>query len=113
MASIVNVDQTENECSGHVSPYYVGDRYMDATDAFGGVIVDICSEDWATGVADATTQVEPHEEWPLTYHPIEDTLIVFVDSVEMPDADWQYDMTTNSVEFLVIPPEGSHVEIGY
>jgi len=40
-------------------------------------------------------------------------LIVFVDSVEMSDLDWVYNPLTNSVEFLVIPPEGAHVEIGY
>jgi hypothetical protein len=61
----------------------------------------------------ATAQVTPHEEWALTYQPIADTLIVFVDFVEMNSADWQYNATTNSVEFLVIPPQGSLVEIGY
>ena len=111
MASIVNVHQTENDCGGNVSPYYVGDRYMDATDAFGGVIVDICAEDWAPGVQEAAAQTETHEEWPLTYLPIEDTLIVFVDTVEF--LDWTYNALTNSVEFTTIPPEGSLVEIGY
>ena len=113
MASIVNVHSTENECDGTVSPYFLGQRYIDATNAFGGVIVDICSDDWAPGVQAATTQIEPHEEWELTFTPIEETLIVFVDSVVMPANDWQYNVVTNSVEFLVIPPEGSHVEIGY
>ena len=113
LASIVNVHQTENECGGHVSPSYVGDRYMDATDAYGGVIVDICSEDWAPGVQEATAQTEPHEEWELTYTPLVDTLIIFEDFVEMDSADWQYNAATNSVEFLVIPAEGALVEIGY
>jgi hypothetical protein len=65
------------------------------------------------GVQEGAAQTEPHEEWPLTYHPIEDTLIVFVDFVVMPADEWQYNATTNSVEFLVIPPEGALVEIGY
>jgi hypothetical protein len=47
----------------------------------------------------------------LTHTPIEDTLIVFVDFVEF--HDWIYNSLTNSIEFLAIPPEGSHVEIGY
>ena len=51
------------------------------------------------------------QEWELTYVPIEDTLIVFVDFVEF--LDWTYNTATNSVEFTTIPPEGSHVEIGY
>lgn len=113
LASIVNIDQTENECDGFVHQTYVGTRYMDATDAFGGVIVDICSEDWAPGVQAATAQTEPHEEWELTYTPLVDTLIVFEDFVEKDSAEWQYNAVTNSVEFLVVPPEGALVEIGY
>ena len=86
---------------------------MDATDAFGGVVVDICSEDWTPGVQAATSQTEPHEAWPLTYHPIEETLIVFVDTVEMAESGWVYNATINEVEFTVVPPEGTLVEIGY
>jgi len=33
--------------------------------------------------------------------------------VEMSDLDWSYNPLTNSVEFLIIPIEGTHVEIGY
>jgi hypothetical protein len=101
LASIINLPSSESLC------------YIDATNAFGGVVVDICAEDWATGVQAATTQVEPYEEWELTFTPIEETLIVFVDSVEMSDLDWSYNPLTNSVEFLIIPIEGTHVEIGY
>ena len=86
---------------------------MDATDAFSGVVVDICEEDWSPGVAAASSQVEPHEEWPLTHAPIEETLIVFEDTVPMADTDWVYNAATNSVEFLVVPGEGALVEIGY
>jgi len=38
-------------------------------------------------------------------------LIVFVDFVEF--ADWTYNGLSNAIEFDVIPPEGSLVEIGY
>ena len=113
LASIVNLPTGQSACGGNIHGSYVGQRYIDATNAFGGVVVDICSEDWAPGVQAATTQVEPYEEWELTFTPIEETLIVFVDSVELLANDWQYNAVTNSVEFLVIPPEGSHVEIGY
>jgi hypothetical protein len=111
LASIVNLPSTESACTGHFNSSYIGQRYIDATNAFGGIVVDICAEDWATGVQAATTQVEPYEEWELTHTPIEDTLIVFVDFVEF--HDWIYNSLTNSIEFLAIPPEGSHVEIGY
>ena len=113
MASIVNVDLADSVCTGWTNLQDVGDRYIDATTAFGGVVVDICEEDWSPGVAAASSQVEPYEEWPLTYTPIEDTLIVFEDGVPMADTDWIYNAITNSVEFLVVPYEGALVEIGY
>ena len=113
LASIINLPSSESLCNNSHHWSYTGQRYIDATNAFGGVVVDICAEDWATGVQAATTQVEPYEEWELTFTPIVDTLIVFVDTVEMPADEWQYNATTNSVEFLVIPPEGALVEIGY
>ena len=78
--------------------------------SFGGVVVDICSEDWAPGVQAATKQVQPYVEWELTFAPIEETLIVFVDSVEMSDLDWDYNSLTNSVEFLVITPVESFIK---
>jgi hypothetical protein len=111
LASIVNIAAPASECIGNPHSAYVGQRYIDATNAFGGVVVDICSEDWSTGVQEAASQVEPFEEWELTYTPIENSLIVFVDSVEF--LDWIYNASTNSIEFVTIPAEGSHVEIGY
>jgi len=111
LASIVNVDETENECGGNVSPYYVGNRYISATNAFGGVVVDICSEDWAPGVQAATSQVEPFEEWELTYTPLPDTVVVFVNYILF--TDWTYDSISNAVLFTTVPPEGAFVEIGY
>jgi hypothetical protein len=113
MASIVNVHATNNDCGYGMSDYYIGHRYMDATQAFGGVVVDICSEDWAPGVQDALAQVEPYEEWPLTYTPIIDTIAVFENTVPMDPEDWVYNPSTNSVEFMEKPPEGALIEIGY
>jgi len=91
----------------------VGDRYIDATNYFGGIIVDICDADWSAGVTDASAMIEPHEEWPLSYPPIESTIRVFIDTVLQPDTDWYYDATTNAVVFNTIPGGGVLVEIGY
>ena len=111
VASIVNVPASESVCAWGPHSINVGDRYIDATNHFGGTVVDICSTDWAPGVLAATQQVQPHEYWELTHTPIADTLIVFVDFVEF--VDWAYDALNNTVQFGVIPPEGSLVEIGY
>ena len=113
LASIVHLPFAESVCEGTVSPINVGSRYIQATNSLNGVVVDICSTDWSPGVTDATNQIEPHEEWPLSHTPLEATLIVFEDSVEKPDSEWVYNPATNSVEFLVVPYEGALVEIGY
>ena len=89
----------------------IGDRYMEATNYFGGVIVDICSEDWSPGVADASNQVEPFEEWQLSHNPVPETIRVFIDG--QLNWDWSYDDVGNKVIFTVTPPAGSLVEIGY
>jgi len=111
LASIINLPSSESLCNNSHHWSYTGQRYIDATNAFGGVVVDICDEDWAPGVQEAASQAQPHEEWELTYAPIEDSLIVFVNFAEF--TDWTYDSPANSVQFDVLPPEGSLVEIGY
>ena len=111
LASIINLDSAESVCPTSPNSIDVGDRYMEATTHFAGTIVDICSDDWSAGVAEASNQVEPYEEWPLSYIPHPDTIRVFIDA--QLNADWTYDSTSNSVLFTVIPPAGSHVEIGY
>jgi hypothetical protein len=111
VASIVNIPAPESLCNTNPHSSYIGQRYIDATDAFGGVVVDICAEDWAPGVQAATSQAEPFEEWELTHTPLPDTIVVFVDFVEF--TGWNYDSATNTVQFTTIPPEGSLVEMGY
>jgi len=111
MASIVNLPPAQSLCNQSHHGIYMGQRYIDATNYFGGTVVDICSTDWAPGVQAAAIQVQPYEEWELTHPPLPDTIIVFVDFVEF--TDWIYDSSTNSVQFDVLPPEGSLVEIGY
>ena len=113
VSSIVNVAAADSVCPSPPTAINIGDRYMDATNYFSGIIVDICDADWSAGVTDASVMIEPHEEWPLTYQAIESTIRVFIDTILQPDTDWSYDATTNSVLFSVIPPGGAHVEIGY
>ena len=84
---------------------------MDATNYFSGIIVDICSDDWSPGVTDASVQVEPHEEWPLSHIPVEPTIRVFVNGAL--NWDWTYDAAANIVLFTVTPDAGALVEIAY
>ena len=111
LSSIVNTEQADSICASPPNINDVGERYMEATNHFGGIIVDICSEDWAAGVADASNQVEPHESIVLTYEPIEDSIRVFVAGALY--YDWHYVAADNTIYFSVIPSGNSLVEVGY
>tara|TARA_Y100001938_G_C8095476_1_gene437887 strand:- start:2093 stop:3103 length:1011 start_codon:yes stop_codon:yes gene_type:complete len=112
LSSIVNVEQADSVCPSAPSLINIGDRYMEATNYFGGVIVDICSEDWSPGVTDASAQIEPHESWELTHVPTHvDTIRVFWDGV--PNWDWYYEPSDNTVQFTVVPDGNVLVEMGY
>ena len=78
---------------------------------YSGVVMDICSKDWTDGVRDASDSIDPISEWGLTYVPIKESVVVFVDGV--PFVDWGYDTVENKVYFTVLPDGGSLVEIGY
>ena len=114
IASIVNHDTAESLCT-FVSPIDVGTRYMDATNAFGGNIIDICADDWSPGVADAAASIEPHELWPLSHQAIADSVRVFMNGalVDSGMTSWSYSESDNTVYFHTIPPGSTLVEIGY
>ena len=110
LSSIVNLDPADSLCN--TVQNNTGERYIDATNYFSGIIVDICSDDWSTGVSDATKQVEPYDEWTLSYVPIEDSIRIFYDGVV--NGGWTYDVITNVVDFTGNMPEsGVLVEISY
>jgi len=111
LSSIVNVAAADSACTWNVNAIDIGDRYMEATNYFGGVIVDICSEDWSAGVTDASVQIDPFEEWSLTHPAVEATIRVFIDG--QLNWDWTYDAPSNSIAFTVIPGGGDHIEIAY
>lgn len=112
LSSVVNVAQADSVCATPPSVINIGDRYMEATNYFSGVIVDICAEDWSPGVADASAQLEPHEYWELTHVPShEDTIRVFQNGAL--NWDWYYEPSDNTVQFTVIPAGNVLVEIAY
>ena len=109
LASIVHLDPAESLCN--YSAYNTGYNSIDATQQLGGVVVDICSEDWAPGVQDASAQVEPYEELKLTHRPIKNEIYVFINGV--PNYDWYYVKSDNTVYFDIIPESNDLVEIAY
>jgi len=112
VASIVNVPNDQSVCDNNISLMNVGERYINATNYFGGNIVDICSEDWSAGVSQAADQIVPYESIDLTHVPLDPNWIyVYIDGVLI--RDWTYDATLNRVEFTVIPAGNSLVEVVY
>ena len=111
LASIVHLPEEQSSCDPYPSFADVGERYIAATNMMFGTNVDICSTDWAPGVIDATTQIEPYELITLTHQPVPQTIRVFVDG--QLSYDWYYDPSDNTVYFTSLPPSGSLVEVGY
>ena len=109
LASIVHLDPADSLCN--YSSYNTGYNSIDATQQLGGVVVDICSEDWAPGVQDASAQVEPYEELKLTHRPIKNEIYVFINGV--PNYDWYYVRSDNTVYFDIVPESNDLVEIAY
>jgi hypothetical protein len=109
LASIVHLDPADSLCN--VSHYNTGYNSIDATDQLGGVVVDICSEDWAPGVQDASAQVEPYEELGLTHKPVDNEIYVFINGV--PNYDWYYVRSDNTVYFDIVPESNDIVEVAY
>ena len=112
MASIVNQPAGTSMCPTTPNPMDVGDRYMEATSLLGGVVIDICDDDWSPGVTDATHSIEPYENIVLTHAPVVDSIRVFINGA-LSAYGWTYSATDNTVNFTVVPTTGQLVEVGY
>lgn len=109
LSSIVNLHPDNSLCNSNSA--YEGARYIEATNVYSGTIIDICSDDWSTGVRDASVQLEPYESLILTHVPVEDSIRVFANGELY--HDWHYDASDNTVYFDVVPGSGVLIEIGY
>lgn len=121
VASIVHTDETEpcfsDEAGGTPS---LGTRYVDVTENYDGIVVDICSDGsyWAAGLQDATNRMAEslQDSIQLQYTPIIETVTVLENGYYVPEkGNWYYDPNMNTVYFLegAIPPAGTFVEVVY
>ncbi len=106
ISSIVGLN--ESTCADEV-----GEKYLEVTQSFGGVEIDICDEDWTPGVEEASKPFEPIEELELSFSPVIETITAFVDGEQLDPSEWQYDERINTVFFLTIPDGGTLVEVTY
>jgi len=113
LASIVNVGAADTLCTTYYSATNTGTRYMDATNYFGGNIIDICDTDWSSGVEEATSRIEIIEEWELHHTPFPESIVIFVNEDPYDGANWHYDEPTNTIIFDLLPEENDLVEIAY
>jgi len=112
VTSIVNVDTTISLCPDTYGMWDVGTDYMDITNYFSGITIDICETDWTAGVAQAAQQVHLIDEIQLDYTPVDiDHIEVLVDNVLW--TDWSWDQINNKIIFSVMPPEGSIITVSY
>jgi len=110
VSSIVNLPPEDSSCV--YSDRDTGYRYIELTNMYGGQVLDICSEDWSQGVADAANQIQPYEFYDLSRVPLNgEQIYIFIDG--QPFYDFFYKESENRVYFDVIPDEQSLVEIAY
>jgi hypothetical protein len=107
VTSIVGLESTGN-CGDQE-----GLRYLDLARDFSGVEIDICSSDWSQGVEEASKEFKPIDHIELTEVPEEGSIVIFLDGVPTTSADWQYDIATNTVYFIIVPGDGVLVEVAY
>ena len=89
-----------------------GTGYYEAANYTGGEFLSICSS-WGShmeDLADASVEMDTFE---LTHNPLESTIEVFINGTTRPDSEWDYNPTTNAVEFNVTPREGDTVTVTY
>tara|TARA_R100001480_G_scaffold42247_2_gene55052 strand:- start:129 stop:767 length:639 start_codon:yes stop_codon:yes gene_type:complete len=110
VSSIVHLPPDETDCI--TNDRNTGYRYIDLTNMYGGQVLDICSENWSQGVADAANQIQPYEYYDLSRTPLNgEQIYIFVDG--QPFHDFYYKEAENRVYFDVIPNEQALVEIAY
>lgn len=110
VSSIVNLLPADSLCNSYT--HNVGKRYLEIANLYNGQTLDICSENWSQGVADASNQIQLREWLDLSKVPAnKDQIYVFVDGVEY--YDWHYNVDENRVYFDIVPDEETLVEIAY
>jgi len=97
-------------CSGNGSAQF-GDGYYDVVGLLGGTFLSICASDWGLSMDTLARESVAESTFILTEQAVEGTIEVEVNGVQ--STDWFYDVSINAVQFTVIPPEGSMIDVLY
>lgn len=88
---------------------------IEAANATGGMFLSICTEDWGTYLeALAEGSAANLSSFALNEYPVPETIVVKVNGIST-TVGWEYNETTNSVEFEpdYIPEGGSTIDVDY
>ena len=108
--SIVDVAGKTPNGYGYTKGY---ERYAEITNQSGGKIADITGDFHNTLSEFGEDIVGLTDKYPLGARPYDENAIkVFVDGVEW-SSGWNYNQSNNTIEFSVIPPLGSVIEVKY
>ena len=88
----------------------MGDKYVELAAYYGKMGIDICS-DWEAWLADSTFLVGELDYINLSQTPLENSLVVYRNSLET--ELWYYLPETNTVYLDFVPPPGALIEVGY
>jgi hypothetical protein len=83
----------------------IGWKYISVSKVMGGLVADICSDDWSFILEDiARYKTEQIYEYMLSHKPVVDTIKVTIEHLDItyvfkPGSDWTYDESSNSIEF--------------
>jgi hypothetical protein len=94
----------------------VGSRYEALALATGGVVQPICTQDWASALAQLSTAAfGPRQAFPLSGVPADPSGITVNVNGQAVSGGWHYDATTRSVVFdlAAAPSPGDLVEVTY
>lgn len=119
--NVSNISVIDNQClsQNQGSGSIMGTRYMQLTQATGGVSGSICSASYATTLNQIQNQIsELSTQFFLTQTPIVSTIVVIVNGVRIANDvvnGWTYDASANSIVFhgTSIPPQGADISIDF
>lgn len=113
VTGIVSFPPEDSLCN--VYDWMISTRYIQVVQDLGGTLIDICSEDWTSGIEEVSNNVATfYTEYQLRYTPFADTIIVRENGeLLIRNGDWEYYPPQNKIRFLDIPEGGAFVEMAY